>query len=266
MRVLKLGLVIGAVVALIALAYAVFGEEDTSARRPAQHIAFVPAVSGLPWGEAERQRTADILRARLVDWGLDAARVTVANEAVWVEIAGEEDAAALIPYLSRRGSLELVDFSGLPSPPAEGTYILTDRTLPALITPDWQLNPVTGAAYATVIDGTALTDARAFQDQNVSEWRVAFELSADGSAVFEAFTAAHIGQPVGIVLDNMVLSAPVIIAPIAGNGVIADDFSRDEAETLARHLRSGALPVPLQALGPFPEIQPAPVVNRWRSG
>ncbi len=48
-----------------------------------------------------------------------------------------------------------------------------------------------------------------------------------------------------IVLDGVVLSAPVIQAAIRDQGVITGQFDQDEAQSLAVQMQYGALPVPL---------------------
>ena len=69
----------------------------------------------------------------------------------------------------------------------------------------------------------------------------------DGATKYAHFTSAHVGEIVGIVLDNRVISAPYIEEPILnGQGEISGGFSTlAEAKNLADLLNAGALPVPL---------------------
>jgi protein-export membrane protein SecD len=98
--------------------------------------------------------------------------------------------------------------------------------------------------------GSGLDDAIAApvgsSAQGIGNWVVDFTLNSEGDAVFAAFTGANIGQPMAIVLDGEVLSAPTIQARISGSGQITGGFTRAEAESLAIQLRYGALPVPLE--------------------
>jgi preprotein translocase subunit SecD len=56
----------------------------------------------------------------------------------------------------------------------------------------------------------------------------------------------NVGQPFAIVLDNEVMSAPVIREPIiGGSGQISGSFTVQQANDLAILLRAGALPAPL---------------------
>lgn len=102
-----------------------------------------------------------------------------------------------------------------------------------------------GPAFRTVMTGSGLSDAAAIIDPNGVRWQVNFTLTSEGSTIFAAHTAANVGQQMAIVLDGVVLSAPVINQAITGSGVIQGSFTRDEARSLAVQLRYGALPVPL---------------------
>ena len=97
----------------------------------------------------------------------------------------------------------------------------------------------------TEIDGSSLVDANAII--NNAEAGVSFELDAVGARRFAEITRANIGKPFAIVLDNKVLSAPVIREPIqGGSGVISGGMTLNEAKDLALLLRSGALPVSIK--------------------
>lgn len=67
-----------------------------------------------------------------------------------------------------------------------------------------------------------------------------------GSSLFEALTARSIGRPLGIYLDGVPLSAPVVQEKISGGKAqITGQFTPSEARDLVRRLNSGALPVPI---------------------
>lgn len=74
------------------------------------------------------------------------------------------------------------------------------------------------------------------------------QLTHPGSDQFYEYTRTHIGQPMAIVLDGRVLSAPTINAAIHDSGTISGSFTQDEAESLAIQMRYGALPVPLRVV------------------
>ncbi len=79
---------------------------------------------------------------------------------------------------------------------------------------------------------------------------VRFKLTDSGSGRFLALTTnnAPDGQhrrQLGIVLDDMLLSAPAIQSPISGDGQITGNFTREEVEELVRILEAGQLPAAL---------------------
>ncbi|MFS4438795.1 protein translocase subunit SecD [Paracoccaceae bacterium GXU_MW_L88] len=101
---------------------------------------------------------------------------------------------------------------------------------------------------APVIGGDSLTDAQPSFDQNGAP-AVSFRFDPQGARVFGDYTAANIGRPFAIVLDNEVISAPVIQSHIpSGNGIITGNFDIAESNRLAVLLRAGALPASMTFL------------------
>ena len=96
------------------------------------------------------------------------------------------------------------------------------------------------------VDGAELVDAQPGFDSRNGEPIVTFRFNQKGSVEFGRLTQANVGRPFAIVLDNKVVSAPVINEPIlGGTGQISGNFSVEEANDLAIVLRSGALPAKL---------------------
>jgi len=81
---------------------------------------------------------------------------------------------------------------------------------------------------------------------------IGFELKPERRKAFGDFTAAHVDQQLAIVLDGVVISAPVIAAPLRGPSVIQGRFEEAEVDAMIAALRSGPLPVPLE----FVELRP----------
>lgn len=99
------------------------------------------------------------------------------------------------------------------------------------------------------VDGANLTDARAGQDSRTGEWVVNFTFDSIGTRRFAEVTRNNVGRPFAIVLDNRVITAPVIREPItAGRGQISGNFTVTSANDLAVLLRAGALPAPLTVI------------------
>lgn len=100
---------------------------------------------------------------------------------------------------------------------------------------------------ASVITGRDLKNARRGRD-NYGRPIVEFSLNTAGADRFRTFTAANIGQKLAIVLDNKIITDPVIQDVLSYNSQITGDYEIEEADDLALKLRSGALPAPLHPL------------------
>src|SRR4029077_20689668 len=97
-----------------------------------------------------------------------------------------------------------------------------------------------------LVSGGDLTAAQPGFDQRSGEPIVSFRFNTTGARKFAQATSENVGQPFAIVLDNEVISAPVIREPITGgSGQISGNFTVQEANDLAILLRAGALPAPL---------------------
>ncbi len=76
---------------------------------------------------------------------------------------------------------------------------------------------------------------------------ISFTLTAEGTKIFADFTTKNVGRYLGIVLDKVVVSSPVINSPITdGQAIIQGSFTAEEANALVAYLRTkGPLPLPL---------------------
>lgn len=98
------------------------------------------------------------------------------------------------------------------------------------------------------VSGESLKDSQADFDQNNMPV-VTTVFDSTGARKFAKLTTEHVNERFAIVLDDKVLSAPVIREPIpGGRGQISGGFNLQEAKDLAVLLRSGALPAPLQVI------------------
>jgi preprotein translocase subunit SecD len=97
-----------------------------------------------------------------------------------------------------------------------------------------------------VVSGEDLVDAQPSFDQRTREPVVSFRFNNSGARRFAQATQESVGRPFAIVLDEEVISAPVIREPIlGGSGQISGSFTVQSANDLAILLRAGALPAPL---------------------
>ena len=100
-----------------------------------------------------------------------------------------------------------------------------------------------------ILSGDNLLDAQPRMDAETNETVVTFTLDRVGAKRFGKATSTGIGKQLAIVLDNKIISAPVIRDTIAsGSGQISGGFTFQSATDLALLLRSGALPAPLNII------------------
>jgi preprotein translocase subunit SecD len=98
-----------------------------------------------------------------------------------------------------------------------------------------------------MVSGDTLVDAQpSFQN---GEPVVSFKFDSAGGRRFGEATRNNVGHLFAIVLDNKIISSPVIREPIlGGSGVISGHFTTQSAQDLALLLRAGALPAPIKIL------------------
>jgi len=171
---------------------------------------------------------------------------TIASEGsdrILVEVPGLQDPTRLEKLLGKTAKLtfQMVDQSqgaeqalaGRPPPDSEVLYE-TKTNQPVLV------------KKQVLVSGSDLIDAQPSFDRRTSEPIVTFRFNAAGAQRFAKATEQNVGRPFAIVLDNQVISAPVIREPIiGGSGEISGNFTVQEANDLAVLLRAGALPAPL---------------------
>ncbi len=96
------------------------------------------------------------------------------------------------------------------------------------------------------VGGENLIDAYASFDPTEGH-AVSFRFDTTGAQKFGKATSENIGKRFAVVLDGVVITAPVINSAITGgSGIITGNFTSQEATDLAVLLRAGALPAPLE--------------------
>jgi protein-export membrane protein SecD len=189
-------------------------------------------------------RSIEIVRKRVDELGTTEPLIQrQGSDRILVQLPGLQDPSRFKDILGKTAKLEfrLVDPSVspeqamqtrpppdsdvLPSQDGRGHYVVEKRS---------------------IVNGEDLTDAQASFDQQTREPVVSFRFNTRGAQQFGRVTQENVNRPFAIVLDNKVISAPVIREPIlGGSGQISGNFTTTEANDLALLLRSGALPAPL---------------------
>jgi protein-export membrane protein SecD len=144
-------------------------------------------------------------------------------------------------------TFQLVDPNASPQDARGGKLPPGDILLPSSTTANGQPTQYYVVRRRVMVSGDTLTDAQAtFQNSTPV---VSFKFDSTGARRFADATKENVGKPFAIVLDNKVISAPVIREPIlGGSGVIEGSFTVQTANDLALLLRAGALPAPLTVL------------------
>ena len=119
------------------------------------------------------------------------------------------------------------------------------------------------------VTGEDLVSAQVERDQTTGSLSIGFRLSAEGGRKFLALTRSYKahglknptdrGRQLAIVLDDQLISAPVIEAEIGSQGRISGRFDAKSAKKLADELNAGALPAPMRILA---ETTVAPTVGQ----
>ena len=96
------------------------------------------------------------------------------------------------------------------------------------------------------LSGEDLVDAQQAFDAQNGQPVVTFRFNTAGATEFGRITQANVGNRFAVVLDDKVITAPVIQQPIlGGSGQISGNFSVETASDLSIQLRAGALPAEL---------------------
>ena len=166
---------------------------------------------------------------------------------ILVQVPGLQDPSRLKELLGKTAKMEfrMVDSSVSPDQAQQGrvppdSEVLMSSTSPKI--------PYV-IKKQILVSGGDLTDAQPGFDQRSGEPIVSFRFNTSGARKFAQATSENVGQPFAIVLDNEVISAPVIREPITGgSGQISGSFTVQQANDLAILLRAGALPAPLTVI------------------
>ena len=198
-------------------------------------------------------QSIEIVRRRVDEFGMTEPSIQQQGEdRILVQVPGLDNPERLKEVLGKTARLafRMVDLAVSPE-----TARQTGRVPPGseLLQSDNERDPMTAKPLEYLVQrrilvgGDNLTDAQAtFQN---GQPVVSFRFDTVGARRFAEATRDNVGKPFAIVLDNKVISAPVIREPIlGGSGVISGSFTTESAKDLALLLRAGALPAPLRVL------------------
>ena len=220
------------------------GTDMTVGRLADQRLSLTPSESSLVAAEQQAvEQSIEIIRRRVDELGTR--EPTILREGlnrIVVQAPGESDPERLKDVIGQTARLtfQMVDETVGAEEAAAG------RIPPgsALYQGDEGANPEV-LRRRVEISGENLVDARLSFDQQ-NQPVVSFRLDGQGARRFGSITTNSVGKRFAIVLDDKVISAPVINEPIiGGSGQISGNFTQETANDLAVLLRAGALPAPL---------------------
>ncbi len=206
-----------------------------------------------------------VLRRRLDDANFTEAIVSaVGGNGIRVEIPGIGDPKKAEKLIGQRAKLyfgqvlDHVTSTVKPAPKIGLSYAGAVWLRSKNATDDWYLvNKNIQVGSGTLqLSGNEVKNAAAAVDTQRGGWRINLTFDSKGSNDFFQITQALVGKPLAIVMDEFVLSAPVVQTAIQGGSAeITGTFSYNDAQELAALIRSGNLPVSLklseeQTLGP----------------
>jgi preprotein translocase subunit SecD len=189
------------------------------------------------------QQSIEIVRRRIDETGVVDPQITQQGETrIVVQLPGISDPNRIKDLLGKTAHMtfQLVDETANAN--AGGTPPPGVDYLPMQDNPNQKI----AVRRRVDVDGGDLTDARAGNNPQTSEWVVNFTFNSLGARRFGDVTRTNVNHRFAIVLDGKVISAPVIREPITGGrGQISGTFTAASANDLAVLLRAGALPAPL---------------------
>lgn len=192
---------------------------------------------------AALQQSIEIIRRRVDETGTKEPRIQQqGTDRILVQLPGvrEPDRIKALIGTTAKLTFRMVNTDASPTgrPPVGSEILPSERGEQA-------------AAYVVnkrvMVSGENLVDAQpSFQD---GQPVVSFRFDSVGARRFGDATTENVGKPFAIVLDNKVISAPVIREPITGGrGIISGNFTTQSASDLSVLLRAGALPAPLKII------------------
>lgn len=163
-----------------------------------------------------------------------------------IELPGFDDQKSAIDVIGKTAELSFWE-----SKDASESALMALATQSAALYPPELPYILNGEPIKTSLSGKNLKSSQVvFDNQGGGGPQVQLEFSSEGSKYFAEITKRNVGRPVAIVLDQQVLSAPVVQQQIiGGNAVISGGFTPDMAKNLSIQLNAGALPAPLELIG-----------------
>jgi preprotein translocase subunit SecD len=135
---------------------------------------------------------------------------------------------------------------------AKPGYPASSVLLPGLAATGSANNGIRYVLGPSQMTGRSIASAQATQNQT-GQWVVDYTLTGPGSSLWDKVAAENFHTALGIELDGIVYSAPIIqpqqasFSSFQGRGEISGNLTQQDANNLAQAMNYGALPVILKA-------------------
>jgi preprotein translocase subunit SecD len=187
------------------------------------------------------EQSIEVVRRRIDEGGTkEPTIIRQGDDRIVVQVPGEENPEKLKEGLRTQAKMtfQMVQGPGGQGAPPPGMIDL----------PESDTGEMLRVEKRVLVAGENLVDAQQSFDQSGLPV-VNFKFDSLGARKFGDATLKNVGKRFAIVLDNKIISAPVIKdAILGGSGVISGHFTLESARDLALLLRAGALPAPLTVI------------------
>ncbi|WP_375382524.1 protein translocase subunit SecD [uncultured Sphingomonas sp.] len=216
-------------------------------------FVIVPTKAGIDAAVDNAMTSAtEVVRRRIDELGTrEPTIVRQGASRIVVQVPGLKDPTALKELLGKTAKLEfkLVDDTADPALVAKNQPPIGDVILPYVEQNGAAATSRIALKRETLISGDQLVNASQGFKPDTNAPIVNFTFDSQGGRKFAAFTQANHGKRFAVILDNQVITAPVVNDPIlGGQGYIEGSFTVASANQLAIELRSGKLPVALKVV------------------
>jgi SecD/SecF fusion protein len=200
--------------------------------------------------EQALDQSVEIVRRRIDSTGVAEPQISRQDpDRILVELPGVKDPDEIKKLLGTTAKMDfhLVDETAVPDPAhvPPGDMLLQDESTKSRT---GQAEPILIKRRIDV-SGESLTDAHVGQNSQTGGYVVDFKFDSAGARKMAQLTSQNVGHRFAVVLDNKVITAPVIQSVIPdGSGQISGNFTAKDAADLAVLLRAGALPAPISII------------------
>ncbi len=161
---------------------------------------------------------------------------------ITMKIPGVADMKLLKRIITTPGHLEIRILPNTiivtPAPDSGKAIITRDNLKPATLQDIYRESMI-------MLDGSSITDKCDVYLDEVGKWGIRFTVQQEYANIWSHMSATNINRQTVIIVDNTILTAPVIMSELASNGVITGAFTETQAKEIANYLNAGMLEAPV---------------------